>query len=471
MRKTYITRMPDKAGAFLLASRIISDAGGNIVRVNYNRAVDTHTLFIEVSGSIEQHDAITQKLTEHGYLSGEEDDRRILMILLTLKDEPGAIRPVLEVLSRHHVNISYISFQQNSTEYQHIKMGLLIENADETALVMKEISRICELRVQDYEVTDRLLDGTVFYISFANEMRRILSLDQEMTNEVLICANRLMQMLDERDRPVLQIFDYIRRSAQFVRSREGAAFRPRETQRRLTEDLTLYTIEPPCGSNTHILRWRDELLFVDTGFACYRKEMLSLLRSTFPSFDTMPREAMITHADIDHVGLLDLFPRVYMSRSCYENFSLEHRGERNFREQIPLHEPYCFLSKVVSDYESPPLGRCIAVGEKTDDALFSLLGSVPFGRWRFDLYEGRGGHVKGETVIVCEELKLLFSGDIFVNMKGLLPEQQEYNRLAPFLMMGVDVAPAVCRESREWLLAHYKGYLFCPGHGALYENE
>ena len=32
---------------------------------------------------------------------------------------------------------------------------------------MNEISRICELRVQDYEVTDRLLDGTVFYISFA----------------------------------------------------------------------------------------------------------------------------------------------------------------------------------------------------------------------------------------------------------------------------------------------------------------
>ena len=46
MRKTYVTRMPDKAGAFLLASRIIAACGGNIARVNYNRAVDTHTLFI-----------------------------------------------------------------------------------------------------------------------------------------------------------------------------------------------------------------------------------------------------------------------------------------------------------------------------------------------------------------------------------------------------------------------------------------
>lgn len=49
MRKTYVTKMPDKAGAFLLSSKIIAAAGGNIVRVNYNKAVDLHTLFIEVS--------------------------------------------------------------------------------------------------------------------------------------------------------------------------------------------------------------------------------------------------------------------------------------------------------------------------------------------------------------------------------------------------------------------------------------
>ena len=51
MRKTYITKMPDKAGAFLKASQIISNFGGNIVRVNYNKAIDLHTLFIEGSSS------------------------------------------------------------------------------------------------------------------------------------------------------------------------------------------------------------------------------------------------------------------------------------------------------------------------------------------------------------------------------------------------------------------------------------
>ena len=48
MQKTYITTMPDKAGAFLKANQIIAGHGGNIVRVSYNKAVDLHTLFLDV---------------------------------------------------------------------------------------------------------------------------------------------------------------------------------------------------------------------------------------------------------------------------------------------------------------------------------------------------------------------------------------------------------------------------------------
>ena len=39
MRKTYVTKMPDKAGAFLLASRIIAGGGGDIGSVDYNKGV------------------------------------------------------------------------------------------------------------------------------------------------------------------------------------------------------------------------------------------------------------------------------------------------------------------------------------------------------------------------------------------------------------------------------------------------
>lgn len=114
MHKTYVARMPDKAGAFLVASRIISGYGGNIVRVNYNKAVDTHTLFIEVSADEKQHRSIEHDLKDSGYLSDADDKSRIMMIVLTLQDRPGAVTPILDILVKHNVNISYMSSQGSS---------------------------------------------------------------------------------------------------------------------------------------------------------------------------------------------------------------------------------------------------------------------------------------------------------------------------------------------------------------------
>ena len=89
--KTYITRMPDKAGAFLAASKAIAECGGNIVRVNYNKAVDTHTLFIEVDATDEQHERINAALKEVEYLAEEPAFRQIILIEMKLRDKPGVL--------------------------------------------------------------------------------------------------------------------------------------------------------------------------------------------------------------------------------------------------------------------------------------------------------------------------------------------------------------------------------------------
>lgn len=53
MKKTFTTTMPDRVGAFLRASQAIGELGANITRVSYNKAVDTHMLFIEVEAEPE----------------------------------------------------------------------------------------------------------------------------------------------------------------------------------------------------------------------------------------------------------------------------------------------------------------------------------------------------------------------------------------------------------------------------------
>lgn len=46
--------MPNHIGAFLKASRCFSELGVNITRVSYNKAVDSHTLFIDAEGTENQ---------------------------------------------------------------------------------------------------------------------------------------------------------------------------------------------------------------------------------------------------------------------------------------------------------------------------------------------------------------------------------------------------------------------------------
>ena len=41
--RTYVTRTPDRAGAFKAAAGIIAAQGGNLARVSYNKAVDAHS--------------------------------------------------------------------------------------------------------------------------------------------------------------------------------------------------------------------------------------------------------------------------------------------------------------------------------------------------------------------------------------------------------------------------------------------
>lgn len=160
-----------------------------------------------------------------------------------------------------------------------------------------------------------------------------------------------------------------------------------------------------------------------------------------------------------------MFDMVYMSASCCENFRLDRAGEPNFREQNVLHAPYCVLSKIISGYRPPELSRAVVVGEKTDDGMLSYIGGFDACGLRFEVYEGAGGHVRGEVLIVSERLRLAFTGDILVNVKGFTKEQYDFNLLAPYLMTSVNVDSAKAKLIRGMVNERYSDYILCPGHG------
>jgi len=459
MNRTYVTNMPDNSGTFLKACEVIKSNGGNIIRVSYNKTVDTHILFIEVSAEEEQHFVIQEQLIEIGYLSDKIDSTRLILIELKLPDVSGAIIPVLEVINRYNVNISYMNSHGDGSTFQAFKMGLLIEDQKEFEKLKADISKICEVKVLDYAVSTKHLDGSVFYYTYANEMKELLGLNQTQTASFVVNSNKIMQFLEEKDESPMKTFEYIHKFAKFVVEHKGENLHPHITTTQVTPDTKLYLIEVACGSNTAIFENGKDLLFVDCGFACYKEEMLALFHQMFPDFDSRKKSIMITHGDIDHVGLIDIFDKAYMVQSCYENFRLEQQDMPNFREQNRFHAPYCRLSKFITGYVVPSLKNAVILGD-----------NISFGDLQFEVLEGNGGHVRGETVFVCHKPKLLFSGDILVNIKGFSDEQREFNILAPYLMTSVNVDSKKAKISRELLLEKYKGYTLYPAHGGPMEN-
>ncbi len=463
--ETFILKLLDKSGSLLEACSIISKNNGNITRLSYNKIVDVHTTFIEVYATDEDITNISKQLEEKNYLYKKSGEPVDMLVVLKILDIPGTVEKILEVFRKHEVNISYVNTQENGTPYQYMKVGILIENAKIIKQILDEVSQFCEITSISYDTNEQVIDNTVFYHNFGNEMKNMLSLNQEETNVVINNSNKILQILEEKNENYFKTFNTIRKFASFTVDYKDDNFKAFIDKKEITNKTTLYIIEPPCGSNTYILNTNDELLFIDCGFACYKDEMVKIFLELFPNFNNMKKDIILTHGDMDHVGIADLFDNIYVSENTFINFKLEKERKNNFREQNPLHEPYIKLDRIISKYNTPDMLKLKIIGNKYDDEPFTKIGEYVFNDIHFDIYESNGGHVKGEIILVDKENKLFFTGDIFVNVKGFSKEQYDFNLLAPYLMTSVNTDSDKSKICRIKIMEKSKDYLLCPGHG------
>lgn len=473
--QTYLTNMPDKPGAFKSASQIITKYQGNIIRVNYNKSVDMRMLFIEVEADDDNLVKIEKELKEIGYINNDFGNPQIIVINIKITDKPGALLPVLEVLDRRKVNISYLNSSRDGKQYQDFKMGLYIDDTKDIKEILDEISALYPVEIINYEDNGTLLDNTIFYIRFGNEIRSLFDLDDEQTLKFINESNRIQQLLEERGEDPKEVFDQVLHLATFIKEHKGKNFSADVTSVLLTDNTAMHTIEPPCGSNVFILENDNRLLFIDTGFGIYADEMLDIFHELFPDFYAMDKTILLTHADIDHCGLLSVLKDAKIVVNEKTATSLRHHfdGQYDYRELNRYCLGYSRLSHIFSKYipidDNRPLDIIDKDTPENHDNLMHI-GQYTFGDLTLEIYEGSGGHVDGEVVLLCREPKLVFTGDIYVNIKGFSKERREFNMIAPFLMTSVDVCPQKAKEMRKQLMelieANGKeGFLLCGGHG------
>lgn len=446
--------MPDHIGAFLRASRCFSALGINITRVSYNKAVDSHTLFIDAEGTEAQLTAADSELEKIGYLQSDREKSSVVLIEFRLRDIPGSVTEVLELIDRFKFNISYLSSQENGTDYQLFKMGLYVDDPERIKDFLREAEKLCAVRVIDYNHSEKVYDNSIFYSAYVDGLAKMTGLSERSREELLVCVNLAMQTLDEQGLSPYRTFDSISKFAELLAVSRGKAFLPRITAHRITDDTEITLIEPPCGSNTAIIKSRGEYLFVDSGYACYREEMAAIFRKLLPDFDTMKKRILVTHADVDHCGLLPIFDEIIASGKTVRCLTNEYNGKNGFREENPLHKPYITICKIFTDYRPPEPSKLIQAwrdpGEFSEPLI--QIGFFDFGELHFEVYEGRGGHLPGEIVLIDYKRHIAFTGDIYINVHGLTPEQAAYNRYAPVLMTSVDTDPKLCAAERNAII-------------------
>jgi glyoxylase-like metal-dependent hydrolase (beta-lactamase superfamily II) len=480
-QKSFVTSMPDKSGTFLLASRIIASRNGNIVRVSYNKAVDLHMLFIDVQASEDMLLKIEEDLSDIGYINKKITETRVIEVSIKIPDKPGAVLPVLEILNNYDINISYMNSCAGSNPYQDFKFGLLIENPDMIKTLLDNISKIYPVDIIECESSEENLDNTVFYIRLANEMQKLLGLSTEKTMQFISEANRILQVLQSEGENAGKVFDYIRRFAYFVSGYRGDNFKTNIQKINLSDTVTIYSIQPYCGSNTYVLVSPDKLLLIDTGYAIYADEMLHILAMLIPDWESRTKKVYITHADVDHCGLLFKLnnTEIIVNQKSAENFKRQSDRLPDYREQTELHLGYSKISQIISGYVVPDVNKLKIIDNDTpkEHNSFIPIGNMIIGDMEFTIFEGSGGHLYGEMIYVCRKAGIVFTGDILVNINGFSKERAEFNSLAPYLMKSVNVNSEKAKEMRRQAMAliqdisnqNMKPCLICGGHGPVSE--
>ncbi len=454
MKKTYVTSMPNHIGAFLKASKCFSALGINITRVSYNKAVDSHTLFIDAEGTEEQLKKADVELEKIGYLQNSYDKTSVVLLEFCLKDVPGSVTDVLTLINEFNFNISYISSQENGTDHQFFKMGLYVDDTDRISRFLTEAEKLCRVRVIDYNSSEKIYDNSIFYNTYVMGLSRMMGLSEETSRKLLVHVNLAMQTLDEQGLSPYRTFDSISKFAELLSLSKGKSFSPRISTHKVTENTEIVLIEPPCGSNVIIIKSNGKVLFIDSGYACYEEEMLEVFKKVLPEFESIKKTVLVTHADVDHCGLLPMFDEIITSHktaTCLKNESI---GKNGYREQNPLHKPYINICKIITSYHPVQAEKLCVPWDDTETLSEPLtqIGFFDFEELHFEVYEGKGGHLPGEIVLIDYGRHIAITGDIYINTHGLTSEQAEYNQYAPILMTSVDTDPKLCAEERRAIM-------------------
>ncbi len=470
--------MPDDPGALHHAAEIIKSHGGNIHRVDYDRRIDPHIVFFQVDAEEGAPERITRDLRAIGYLQTSLATLRFLKFSVYLPDEPGMLFEFLSHTTGAGANIAFLDFDDKGKHPGQLTVSLTLDNDGIADRLLTELKARWRLEILEYDGTGKKLDDTVFYIRFAQELREIMSMDEDFLMRLLHDSNHIAQELTSLGRDPHMVFESILKTGSTLRQTTGMGFYSIVQSVELRTGGTLHCFQLPCGGSVYVLRNAGRTALFDTGFGIYHREIVEML--SHHGLDAREIEGVyITHADADHSGGAAFFEAAsYLHPGSVDIINAANRAYGSQMQGSILGEVYTKLINLFSMFNPPTRVQLISTQKKGERNGLPILEEVEICGLRFQILESLGGHLHGHVFYLCQEEGLLFTGDCLINFDSLTPEMEDFATLAKNLMTTVNVDSERARLERKALLSiaqeldaelKEKGsrLLVCAGHGAV----
>jgi len=475
---SFVARMPDHPGALQRAAEVIRRHGGNINRIQFDRRIDPVTVFFELTAPDDAQPLIHSELAGMGYLQSSLKPSSFLKFWVFLPHRPGALSTFLGITTACNANIAYIDFDDRGSNPDRLTVSLSLDDSAAADRLLDQLKSRYPLEILEYDTTGKNLDNTVFYLRFAHEIRRIVGdSEEEFLLSLLGDINHIAQELSKLGQDPRIVFENILLNGTILQDTAGSGFYVDIQDIPLTDAMTLYCLQPPCGGSVFLIDTPEESLMIDTGYGIYHRDMVSIIRNHIPGVLDRLGEIVITHADADHCGAGGFFPvRAVMHPGTLDIIRVANRAYGSRSEASILEEVYTTLINLFSDFHPPEKIELLDCTPRGFRKSFPIIGSVRIGGYDLEILEGKGGHQHGQIYVYSSGLGLLLTADTVINFRHLTDERSRYNSLAVFLVTSVNVDSDVAREERAALLelaessrGTYHGdrteCLVCGGHG------
>jgi glyoxylase-like metal-dependent hydrolase (beta-lactamase superfamily II) len=477
---SFVAHMPDTPGSLYRAAQIIKLYDGNINRIQFDRRIDPGTVFYEVTATDEAYAGITRDLAAIGYLQTSLKPLDFLKFSVHMPHQPGALYEFLNFTTSAGANIAFIDFDDKGRYPNRLTVSLNVEQSSVVEELLDQLKSRYRLEILEYDKTGKHLDDTVFYVRYAQAVRELIGdSEDEFILSFLADTNHIAQELMARGCDPHQVFDSVLSTGRSMNGTNGNNFYADVQRFTVSDIVTLYCFQVPCGGSLFILTTPDEMVMIDTGYGIYHDPVMTMLAHYGLGDVRKLSRIIVTHADADHCGAAGFFSvPVFMHEGTLDIIRTNNRAYGSRSDHSNLDEFYTKMINLFSKFNTPADIRCFGPLAGTTRGIFPVIGTCSIGDVELEILDGLGGHTHGQVFLYSKGHGLLFAADSVINFASMTKERADYSSLAAFLVTSVNVDSEYARKERKALLELAeetnrelsktgRTCLICGGHGAV----